>query len=107
MGKLVGARGFEPPTPCSQSRCATGLRHAPMKLGANRAGRILTARWGVNVGAAQARRAASRQAALAAGGDSFGALGGMKLRAYWIRSSTEAPGRVAQQASARSTSAPL
>ena len=25
----VGARGFEPPTPCSQSRCATGLRHAP------------------------------------------------------------------------------
>src|SRR5688572_30161867 len=26
---LVGARGFEPPTPCSQSRCATGLRHAP------------------------------------------------------------------------------
>src|SRR5436190_11300383 len=31
--KLVGARGFEPPTPCSQSRCATGLRHAPMKLG--------------------------------------------------------------------------
>ncbi len=28
-GKLVGARGFEPPTPCSQNRCATGLRHAP------------------------------------------------------------------------------
>ena len=26
---VVGARGFEPPTPCSQSRCATGLRHAP------------------------------------------------------------------------------
>jgi hypothetical protein len=26
---LVGARGFEPPTPCSQSRCATRLRHAP------------------------------------------------------------------------------
>src|SRR4026209_68927 len=25
----VGARGFEPPTPCSQSRCATGLRYAP------------------------------------------------------------------------------
>src|SRR3712207_1467927 len=25
----VGARGFEPPTPCSQSRCATRLRHAP------------------------------------------------------------------------------
>ena len=27
--KLVGARGFEPPTPCSQSRCATRLRYAP------------------------------------------------------------------------------
>ena len=27
--RLVGARGFEPPTPCSQSRCATRLRHAP------------------------------------------------------------------------------
>ena|SRR5262252_5756342 len=36
--KLVGARGFEPPTPCSQSRCATGLRHAPMKLGGESAG---------------------------------------------------------------------
>ena len=27
---LVGADGFEPPTLCSQSRCATRLRHAPM-----------------------------------------------------------------------------
>src|SRR5215211_3664351 len=27
----VGARGFEPPTPCSQSRCATRLRHAPLR----------------------------------------------------------------------------
>src|SRR5215831_12401587 len=26
---LVGARGFEPPTPCAQGRCATRLRHAP------------------------------------------------------------------------------
>lgn len=26
---MVGARGFEPPTSCSQSRCATRLRHAP------------------------------------------------------------------------------
>ena len=26
---LVGATGFEPATPCSQSRCATRLRHAP------------------------------------------------------------------------------
>ncbi len=32
---MVGARGFEPPTPCSQSRCATWLRHSPVggKLG--------------------------------------------------------------------------
>src|SRR3972149_1418155 len=27
---MVGARGFEPPTPCSQSRCATRLRYAPI-----------------------------------------------------------------------------
>ena len=27
--ELVGADGFEPPTLCSQSRCATRLRHAP------------------------------------------------------------------------------
>ncbi len=28
--KLVGAQGFEPWTPCSQSRCATRLRHTPI-----------------------------------------------------------------------------
>ncbi len=28
---LVGATGFEPATPCSQSRCATRLRHAPCR----------------------------------------------------------------------------
>src|SRR5579859_4288242 len=27
--ELVGAEGFEPTTPCSQSRCATRLRYAP------------------------------------------------------------------------------
>ncbi len=27
---LVGARGFEPPTPASRTRCATGLRYAPI-----------------------------------------------------------------------------
>ena len=26
---MVGAEGFEPPTLCSQSRCATRLRYAP------------------------------------------------------------------------------
>ena len=30
--KLVGAGGFEPPTPCSQSRCATRLRYAPTSI---------------------------------------------------------------------------
>ena len=29
--KLVGAEGFEPPTPCSQSKCATRLRYAPTR----------------------------------------------------------------------------
>src|SRR3990170_74708 len=28
-GSMVGVRGFEPPTPCSQSRCATRLRYTP------------------------------------------------------------------------------
>src|SRR5258707_5031149 len=28
---LVGAEGFEPPTLCSQSRCATRLRYAPTR----------------------------------------------------------------------------
>ena len=28
----VGARGFEPPTLCSQSRCSTRLSHAPMRV---------------------------------------------------------------------------
>ncbi len=26
---LVGARGFEPPTPCTPCKCATRLRYAP------------------------------------------------------------------------------
>ena len=30
---LVGARGFEPPTPCAQGRCATRLRYAPLNTG--------------------------------------------------------------------------
>ena len=29
---MVGAEGFEPPTLCSQSRCATRLRYAPTVL---------------------------------------------------------------------------
>ena len=31
---MVGARGFEPPAFCSQSRRATGLRHAPRNFAA-------------------------------------------------------------------------
>ncbi len=29
---MVGAEGFEPPTLCSQSRCATKLRYAPTNV---------------------------------------------------------------------------
>jgi hypothetical protein len=29
LKEVVGAEGFEPPTLCSQSRCATRLRYAP------------------------------------------------------------------------------
>lgn len=29
---LVGPAGFEPAAPCSQSRCATKLRHGPTSL---------------------------------------------------------------------------
>ena len=35
---LVGAKGFEPSTPCSQSRCATKLRHAPQECAVANAG---------------------------------------------------------------------
>ena len=31
LAPVVGARGFEPPTPCSQGRCATRLRYAPTR----------------------------------------------------------------------------
>ena len=34
---LVGARGFEPPTPCAQGRCATRLRYAPKAANDTRA----------------------------------------------------------------------
>ncbi len=27
--KKIGVRGFEPPTPCSRSKCATRLRYTP------------------------------------------------------------------------------
>ncbi len=32
MAFNVGIPGFEPGTPCSQNRCATGLRYIPKKL---------------------------------------------------------------------------
>ena len=40
---MVGVEGFEPPTPCSQSRCATRLRYTPMTVtrpGQHRATRL-------------------------------------------------------------------
>ncbi len=33
FGSNVGKTGFEPATPWSQTRCATGLRHFPIKIG--------------------------------------------------------------------------
>ena len=35
MFRLVGARGFEPPTPRSRTVCATRLRYAPKKINFN------------------------------------------------------------------------
>ena len=32
LAEMVGAEGFEPPTLCSQSRCATRLRYAPISF---------------------------------------------------------------------------
>ena len=31
-GKLVGMRGFEPPTTCTPYRCATRLRYIPKQV---------------------------------------------------------------------------
>ncbi len=33
LERVVGVEGFEPPTSCSQSRCATRLRHTPNDQG--------------------------------------------------------------------------
>ena len=38
---LVGATGFEPATLCSQSKCATKLRHAPKKRAMQRGVRLM------------------------------------------------------------------
>ena len=39
-GKVVGVRGFEPPTPCSRSRCATRLRYTPTAGEVSRGGAV-------------------------------------------------------------------
>jgi hypothetical protein len=44
FNKLVGARGFEPPTPWSRTRCATRLRYAPTSNGICTQGRLKTLR---------------------------------------------------------------
>ncbi len=46
---MVGAEGFEPPTLCSQSRCATRLRHAPMPDRPLTSGATMLAGWRRNV----------------------------------------------------------
>ena len=46
---MVGAKGFEPSTSCSQSRCATRLRHAPKKNPRRcGAGKLWGERWDLN-----------------------------------------------------------
>jgi hypothetical protein len=45
---LVGAGGFEPPTPCTPCKCATGLRYAPTL-----AGIIAHRSWGIKTRGAQ------------------------------------------------------
>src|SRR5215831_13498421 len=34
LKRMVGERGFEPPTPWSRTRCSTRLSHSPMKKAA-------------------------------------------------------------------------
>ena len=82
--KLVGARGFEPPTPCSQSRCATGLRHAPMKLGGESGGNDRRALTGAsNAGEGHLRALDNRRrSALSAG---RAALPGRRAKPYTVR----------------------
>ena len=46
---MVGAEGFEPPTLCSQSRCATRLRHAPMPDRPLTSGAAMLSGWRRNV----------------------------------------------------------
>ncbi len=41
LALMVGARGFEPPAPCSQGRCATRLRYAPTSPILYQAGKII------------------------------------------------------------------
>ena len=50
-GCMVGARGFEPPTPCAQGRCATRLRYTPTNWESTHTlQRTTTRRWGVSIG---------------------------------------------------------
>jgi hypothetical protein len=50
-GCMVGARGFEPPTPCAQGRCATRLRYTPTNWESTHTlQRTTTRRWEVSIG---------------------------------------------------------
>ncbi len=50
---VVGAEGFEPTTPASQTRCSTGLSHAPTSLKV--AGRCENVKVGFHFGCTKAR----------------------------------------------------
>src|SRR3990172_6743253 len=56
LSKLVGVEGFEPPTPCSQSRCATRLRYTPIGTHAKRRSREPHQRTLANIGTDRAAR---------------------------------------------------
>src|SRR6266545_5710433 len=76
---VVGVRGFEPPAPCSQSRCATRLRHTPPDF--LRSWSIASSRigWGVPLSPSRIFRIL-----LAGGGSAF--PGGHFLGLFWLGS---------------------
>jgi hypothetical protein len=73
---MVGAEGFEPPTLCSQSRCATRLRYAPMTC-------FIVARRGLPISLAHKL---SRQLTTSrAGTGPVGSWTGLSRALFWIR----------------------
>src|SRR3569833_3264250 len=72
---MVGVRGFEPPTPCSRSRCATRLRYSPNRQCYRRGGRATQGARGAAFAAPPAGALNYRLALLYAAGLIFSASG--------------------------------